>query len=121
QVVLPLLENELGQVIVDVMANKDPHLKWKDEACVGVVLASKGYPGQYQKGGLLPEKGAEKDAFVVQAGTKRTEAGFVANGGRGLLVGATEGTIDQAAEKAYHHITIYDETDDFYYRTDIGK
>src|SRR5699024_4175373 len=37
QVVLPLLENDLAQVIVDVMANKDPHLKWKDEACVGVV------------------------------------------------------------------------------------
>src|SRR5690625_4600541 len=121
QVVLPLLENDLAQVIVDVMANKDPHVKWKDEACVGVVLASKGYPGQYQKGVLLPEKEAEKDTYVVQAGTKRTEAGLVSNGGRVLLVGATGETMDQAAEKAYDHLTIYDETDDFYYRTDIGK
>src|SRR5699024_10084293 len=109
------------QVIVDVMAKKDPHLKWKDEACVGVVLASKGYPGQYPKGVLLPEKDAEKDAFVVHAGTKRTEAGLVSNGGRVLLVGDTGETMNQAAEKAYDHLSIYDETDYFYYRTDIGK
>src|SRR5690625_2140198 len=67
QVVLPLLENDLAQVIVDVMANKDPDLKRKNEACVGVVLASKGYLGQYQKGVLLPEKEADKDALIVQA------------------------------------------------------
>src|SRR5699024_2895922 len=101
QVVLPLLENDLAQVIVDVMANKDPHLKWKDEACVGVVLASKGYPGQYQKGVLLHEKEAEKDAFVVQAGTKRTEASIVSKDGRLLLVRATGETIDKADEKVY--------------------
>src|SRR5690625_4989066 len=121
QVVLPLLENDLAQVIVDVMANKDPQLKWKDEACVGVVVASKGYPGTYQKDVLLPKQEVENDAFVVQAGTKRTEAGLVSNGGRVLLVGATGETMAQAVEKAYDHLTIYDETDDFFYRTDIGK
>src|SRR5690625_5401814 len=50
QVVLPLLENDLVQVIVDVMDGKDPQLVWKDEACVGVVVASKGYPNMYEKG-----------------------------------------------------------------------
>src|SRR5690625_7769528 len=100
------------------MANKDPHLKWKDEACVGVVLASKVYPGQYQKGVLLPEKEAEKDAFVVQAGTKRTEAGLVSNGGRVLLVGGTGETMDQAAEDAEYHLTSYDGRDNYHYRHD---
>src|SRR5690625_3220542 len=121
QVVLPLLENDLAQVIVDVMANKDPQLKWKDEACVGVVVASKGYPGTYQKDVLLHKQEVENDAFVVQAGTKRTEAGLVSNGGSVLLVGATGETMTYAVEKAYDHLTIYDETDDFFYRTDIGK
>lgn len=121
QVVLPLLENDLAQVIVDVMDNKDPQLKWKDEACVGVVLASKGYPAEYQKGVLLPTKEAGVDTFVVQAGTKQTKEGIVSNGGRVLLVGATGKTLDQAAEKAYEYLTVYDETDDFFYRTDIGR
>lgn len=121
QVVLPLLENDLSQVIVDVMDNKDPQLKWKDEACVGVVLASKGYPGEYQKEVLLPTKEAGPDTFVVQAGTKRTEAGIVSNGGRVLLVGATGETLDKAGEKAYDYLTVYDETDDFFYRSDIGR
>ncbi|HLR59827.1 MAG TPA: phosphoribosylamine--glycine ligase [Pseudogracilibacillus sp.] len=121
QVVLPLLENDLSQVIVDVMDNKDPQLKWKDEACVGVVLASKGYPGEYQKEVLLPTKEAGPDTFVVQAGTKRTKAGIVSNGGRVLLVGATGETLDKAAEKAYDYLTVYDETDDFFYRSDIGR
>src|SRR5690625_7422364 len=48
QVVLPLLENDLDQVMFDVMEGKDPLLKWKNEFCVGVVVASKGYPSNYK-------------------------------------------------------------------------
>lgn len=121
QVVLPLLENDLLQVIVDVMDNKDPQLKWKDEACVGVVLASKGYPGEYKKDVLIPTKEMEKNTFVVQAGTKKTDKGIVSNGGRVLLVGATGETLEKAAEKAYDYLTVYDETDDFFYRSDISR
>src|SRR5690625_1801314 len=54
QVVLPLLENDLVQVVLDVMAGKDPQLSWKDEGRVGCVVAFKGYPRQYDKGALLP-------------------------------------------------------------------
>lgn len=121
QVVLPLLENDLLQVIVDVMDNKDPQLKWKDEACVGVVLASKGYPGEYNKGVLIPSKEVDANTFVVQAGTKKTAEGTVSNGGRVLLVGATGETLDKAAENAYKYLTVYDESDDFFYRTDISR
>lgn len=49
QVVLPRLESDLAQVFLDVLAGKDPQLKWKEEAVLGVVLASEGYPGSYQK------------------------------------------------------------------------
>ncbi len=121
QVVLPLLENDLLQVIVDVMDNKDPQLKWKDEACVGVVVASKGYPGDYKKGVLLPTKEAGTDTFVVQAGTKKTDAGIVSNGGRVLLVGATGKDLKQASDKAYDYLKVFDESDDFFYRTDISR
>lgn len=121
QVVLPLLKNDLVQVIVDVMDGKDPELVWKDEACVGVVVASKGYPGEYEKGQLIPKKTPKNDSFVVQAGTKMTEEGIVSNGGRVLLVGSTGKDLAEAAEKAYDYLEVFDDSDAFFYRTDISR
>lgn len=122
QAVLPLLENDLAQVIVDVMAGKDPELVWKDQACVGVVVASKGYPNAYDKGLPLPENNPEsEDVFVVQAGTKQIDAGLVSNGGRVLFVGAVGDTIEDARAKAYDNLRQYDGDDHFFYRTDIAK
>lgn len=120
QVVLPLLENDLVQVILDVMDGKDPQLKWKDKACVGVVVASKGYPSTYDKGVLLPELETNEYTFVVQAGTKRTEDGLVSNGGRVLLVGGIGEDLDEARKFAYENLKVFDKTDAFFYRTDIG-
>lgn len=121
QVVLPLLENDLVQVILDVMDGKDPQLKWKDEACVGVVVASKGYPREYEKGKLIPQGELKENTFIIEAGTKRTDAGLVSNGGRILLVGGIGKTLQEAREKAYDYLTIFDGNDDFFYRKDIAK
>lgn len=121
QVVLPLLENDLVQVILDVMDGKDPELLWKDKACVGVVVASKGYPNEYDKGVLLPEITETDNTFVVQAGTKRSEEGLVSNGGRVLLVGGIGNDLDEARKYAYEQLRVYDATDAFFYRSDIGK
>ena len=120
QVVLPLLENDLVQVIVDVMDGKDPQLVWKDEACVGVVVASKGYPNMYEKGIPLPAIEPSENTFIVQAGTKKEAAGLVSNGGRVLLVGGIGKDLDVARQHAYKSLQVYDKTDNFFYRTDIG-
>lgn len=120
QVVLPLLENDLVQVIADVMDGKDPNLVWKDKACVGVVVASKGYPSTYNKGVILPENNPTENSFVVQAGTKQTNEGLVSNGGRVLLVGGVGKDLNAARQSAYENLKVYDETDAFFYRTDIG-
>ena len=120
QVVLPLLENDLVQVIEDVMAGQDPQLTWKDAACVGVVVASKGYPNTYERGVALPENHAGENAFVIQAGTKQTASGLVSNGGRVLLVGGIGDDLSAARNVAYEHLTVYDDSDAFFYRTDIG-
>ena len=120
QVVLPLLENDLVQVILDVMDGKDPQLKWKDKACVGVVVASKGYPSTYDKGVPLPELEATETAFIIQAGTKRTEEGLVSNGGRVLLVGGIGEDLEDARKYAYENLKVFDQTDAFFYRKDIG-
>lgn len=120
QVVLPLLENDLLQVIIDVMAGKDPQLSWKDEACVGVVVASKGYPNMYEKGARLPDVKPDEDTFIVQAGTKKAGDGLVSNGGRVLLVGGLGDNLDAARNNAYELLRAYDSTDAFFYRKDIG-
>src|SRR5690625_3518223 len=120
QVVLPLLENDLVQVIDDVMAGVDPKLVWKNAACVGVVVASKGYPNTYEKGALIPEIKATENTFIIQAGTKQTDKGLVSNGGRVLLVGGVGEDLQSARQSAYESLRVFDHTDAFFYRTDIG-
>lgn len=120
QVVLPLLKNDLVQVILDVMAGKDPELEWKDKACVGVVVASKGYPESYNKGIPIPMTNAKDDTFVVQAGTKKVNNEIVSNGGRVLLVGSLGNSLDEAAKSAYDYLQVFNSTDAFFYRKDIA-
>lgn len=121
QVVLPLLKNDLVQVIQDVMAGKDPNLTWADGACVGVVVASAGYPNEYEKGKLIPSGSLAPETFIIEAGTKATEDGLVSNGGRVLLVGGIGDSLEDAANKAYKYLEIFDGNEDFFYRTDIAK
>lgn len=120
QVILPLLTNDLLQVIVDVLARKDPQLKWKDEACVGVVVASKGYPGSYKADIPLPFQQPE-DCFIVHAGTKQKGESFVSNGGRVLLVGAVEDDLKAASQSVYTYLEAYKTNEDFFFRKDIGQ
>lgn len=121
QVVLPLLENDLLQVFEDVLDGKDPQLTWKPESCVGVVLASKGYPSTYEKGLPLPFYEGTNDVFVVHAGTKKEDDQYVSNGGRVLLVGATANDQQTAAQKVYNEMNVHVNQAHFFYRTDIGK
>ncbi|MYL37482.1 phosphoribosylamine--glycine ligase [Halobacillus litoralis] len=121
QVVLPLLENDLLQVLLDVLAGKDPELTWKNQSCAGVVVASKGYPGAYEKGRLLPELKADEDTFFVHAGTALDEKGYVSNGGRVLLAGSLGEHTEEALNNAYRSLQVFDTFDDFFYRRDIGR
>src|SRR5699024_7672979 len=112
--------NDLDQVMEDVMAGKGPQLTGKDAACVGVVVASKGYPSTYERGIPLPENHACDNACVIQAGTKQTESGLVSNGGRVFLVVRIGDDLLSARNVAYKHLTVYDDSDAFFYRSDIG-
>jgi phosphoribosylamine--glycine ligase len=121
QVVLPLLENDLVQVLTDVMQGKDPQLKWENNACVGIVVASKGYPAAYQKGMPLPEMNTENNCFTIHAGTKLDGEQLVSDGGRVLLVGAKNASLEAAADSAYAGLELLANAADFFYRKDIGK
>ncbi|MBR7795485.1 MAG: phosphoribosylamine--glycine ligase [Bacillota bacterium] len=120
QVVLPLLKNDLVQVVLDVLAGRNPELQWHNKACVGVVLASEGYPGAYQKGVELPTLHTER-AFIAHAGTKQADGVFVSDGGRVLLAGSTAASIEEAARNAYTAFASVKKDGGFFYRTDIAK
>ena len=125
QVTLPLLKTDLVDIMLAVVDNKldQINVEWSEDACVGVVMASAGYPGSYQID--LPVSGLDsldKDILVFHAGTK-VETGSereLTCGGRVLTVVATGKTIAEAREKVYNNITrIYFEG--CHYRKDIAQ
>jgi phosphoribosylamine---glycine ligase len=121
QVVLPLLENDLLQVMIDVIDGKNPNLVWENRTCLGVVLASEGYPFSYKTGNEIPKLKKSKDTFITYAGIKKTDSGFVSNGGRVLLVGAKGNSLGEAGRCVYSCLPHNEEINGYFYRTDIGK
>ena len=94
-------------------------IKWDERACLGVVLAAKGYPDTYHKSELinLPENTA--DAKVFHSGTKLHKGNVFSNGGRVLCATALGEDIKQAQANAYALLQKID-WQGSYYRTDIG-
>ncbi|MDY0395635.1 phosphoribosylamine--glycine ligase [Virgibacillus halophilus] len=121
QVVLPLLKNDLLQVLEDVLAGKDPGLQWKNQSCAGVVLAAAGYPATYQRNVPIPSCSATDHCFVNFAGVKQDGERLVSSGGRVLLVGSLAETLDQAAMNVYENITALNTSEGFIFRSDIGR
>lgn len=121
QVVLPLLANDLYQVFNDVLEGKDPQLQWEDKKAVGVVVASKGYPAEYDKGNPIPALPEGINPFTAHAGTKMENGNLVSDGGRVLLVGAVGETREEAAETVYQSLEGLKDSPHFFYRHDIGK
>lgn len=120
QVVLPRLENDLVQLLLDILDDKTPELTWSDDAVVGVVVAAKGYPGEYEKGVEFPDLSVVDQATIYHAGTAKNEAGkLVSNGGRLLLVTAKADTIRAAVDTVYDEMKKI-EHDAFFYRKDIA-
>jgi phosphoribosylamine--glycine ligase len=121
QVILPRLKSDLVEVILELLNGGKPSLEWDEQAMVGVVVASKGYPEEYQKGAVLHGLAdIADDAFTFHAGTAQNSNGdFVTDGGRVLLVGAKASKLEDAQEKVYRELAKV-ACDGIYYRKDIG-
>ncbi|MBS4179469.1 phosphoribosylamine--glycine ligase [Lederbergia citrea] len=122
QVVLARLESDLVKLLSDLMDGRNPEITWSDDAVVGVVLAAKGYPGEYKKGIALPNlEITDPDVSIFHAGTTRREedGAYLSNGGRLLLTTAKGDTIKSAVEKVYKEMKKIDDKE-FFYRNDIG-
>ncbi len=123
QVILPLLKTDLVDILVGVVqGNLDRvNIEWSSEACVGVVMASAGYPGNYKTG--FPIRGIDnldEDMLVFHAGTRLGNDGTIyTDGGRVLTVAGRGKDMAEAREKVYGNIpNIHFEG--CYYRKDIA-
>lgn len=119
EVVLPRLTSDFYDLVEAAVDGRDCATEWSPEAYLGVVLASKGYPGSYKKG--VEIKGLDKvDAEVYHMGTKRDGDRILTAGGRVLMVVGKGKNIAEANEAAKAEIAKID-CPELFHRTDIGK
>ncbi|MCK5429206.1 MAG: phosphoribosylamine--glycine ligase, partial [Anaerolineales bacterium] len=122
QVILPRLQTDLVEIMQAIIDGRldEINIEWSNESCVGVVIASGGYPGKYQTGyeidGLY---NLDSDIQVFHAGTKLDENKVLTSGGRVLTVVASGKSIAEARDKVYANIPRIS-FDSATYRTDIA-
>ncbi len=94
---------------------------WDPRASLGVVSASAGYPGSYEKGATIRGLDSEfgPDVKVFHAGTRQEDGRVVTSGGRVLCTVALGDTVTDARRSAYEAVAKI-EWDGAFYRRDIG-
>ena len=119
EVVLPLIDSDIANVFEAVAKGTEPaEIVWSKEVTLGIVLASKGYPGDYAKGFAI--RGTENvDGTVFHMGTAVKDGELVTAGGRVLFVVAKGATLADAHKKANEEVSKI-ECDNLFHRTDIG-
>ena len=124
QVLMPRLKSDLLTALIamrDGMLDQID-LRWSDEVALTVAMASKGYPGAYEKGQVitgLEEAAKLPGVQIFHAGTQRRDGRIVAAGGRVLNVTATGKTVAQAQARAYAAVDLI-HWDGCFARRDIG-
>jgi phosphoribosylamine--glycine ligase len=101
---------------------KNFDLRWFPDPAVTVVMAAKGYPGDYNKGSViagLDDAAAVEGAEIFHAGTVAKDGAVLANGGRVLNVCASGKTVTEAQARAYQAVDLIQWPDGFC-RRDIG-
>ena len=123
QAVLPLLDADLVDICEAVIDERlhEVDVRWKDGACICVVMASAGYPGAYEKGKVITgieEAEGEEGVIVFHAGTAMKDGQLVTSGGRVLGVTAIGRDFDEAVERVYKAVSKI-HFDGAHYRRDI--
>jgi len=124
QVLMPRLKSDLLTTLI-AMRDGQLHnldLRWSDETALTVVMASKGYPGDYAKGTEirnLDAASAVEGVQIFHAGTERRDGKLLAIGGRVLNITALGKTVAEAQTRAYKAVDLIDWPGGFC-RRDIG-
>ncbi|HHU43554.1 MAG: phosphoribosylamine--glycine ligase [Bacillota bacterium] len=121
QVVLPLLETDLFDIMQAVIDQKldQIKIKWQNKSSVCIILTSGGYPLEYQSGYKINIGDVEDDILLFHAGTKKKDGDLRTAGGRVLGVTAVKENLDKAREAVYNNIKKIN-FEGMHYRKDIG-
>lgn len=122
QILLSLLESDFIEVLEAVKKKKPYELKFSSDSMLGVILASQGYPQNYDKGAGVKIPAALEDV-MFNSGLKHVDGeNFETSGGRVLLVTGRGADLNVAKEQAYDNVELIKYKDDaLFYRTDIGQ
>ena len=118
EVILPRMSSDNCQVFCDVAEGKTPTIEWNNMATLGIVLASKGYPGSYEKGYVI-EGTEEVDGSIYHMGTALKDGKYVTSGGRVMIVVCQAPTLREAQQKAAAEVAKI-KCDNLFHRNDIG-
>jgi phosphoribosylamine--glycine ligase len=122
QVLMPRLKSDLLTALVAARDGKLTSLEWQGEVALTVVMASKGYPGSYEKGHVitgLDDAAKLPGITIFHAGTEQHGSDVVAVGGRVLNVTALGKDVAEAQARAYEAVKRI-HWDGAFCRTDIG-
>ena len=122
QPIMMRLKSDLADICNKACEGKleNQTLDWDSRKAVGVVMAAKGYPNDYEKGEKIKNLPIEHDGFkVFHAGTKYVDGDIRSNGGRVLCITALGNSVQSAQKKAYSKLSSI-KWDDSFYREDIG-
>lgn len=119
EVVLPRLKSDIYAFFEAVLDGRDFEAEWDPRAALGIVLASEGYPGSYEKG--VEIKGLDKaKGNIYHMGTKRDGDCLLTAGGRVLMAVGRGDTLEEANKAALADVAEID-CPSLFHRTDIGK
>ena len=133
EVVLPRLESDIYDIFSAVADNTPmPEIRWKEEVTMGFVMASKGYPGSYEKGFpiVIPNslsviqseaegRDEESPIRIYHMGTALKDGQLMTSGGRVLMVVGFGKDLQEAHDKALSAVESI-ECKNLFYRRDIG-
>ena len=121
EVILPRIREDMVELLMAV-ANKSLHtlrVSIEEQPVATVMLASGGYPGEYEKGKEITNLDKVSGSIVFHAGTKVQEGKILTNGGRVIAVSSRGNTVKEALALSYKNAALID-FDGKYYRKDIG-
>ena len=122
QPIMMRLKSDLADICNKACEGKleNQTLDWDSRKAVGIVMAAKGYPNDYKKGGKIKNLPIEHDGFkVFHAGTEYVDGDIRSYGGRVLCITALGDSVQSAQKKVYSKLSSI-KWDDSFYRKDIG-
>jgi phosphoribosylamine--glycine ligase len=122
QAQLPLLKTDLVDIMLATLDGTMDrvNVEWDDGGCVGVVMASGGYPGGYKDGFTIRGlDSVDKGIIVFHAGTRQQDGRITTAGGRVITVVARGATVKDARETVYSNVSRI-QFEGCHYRKDIA-